>query len=82
MNKVTIQHSSAWRIRFPKHSNGSLLFLEWLGNYRAIHKHQLDFSVSTKPNADDVLSDDFQIGFKAISKESAMECFEYIKSNI
>ncbi len=79
--KATLRYASGWIMSFPKYSRGPMLFLEWMENNQ--HKQSSPFSFKTKsvPCVDEVLEDSFEIKWNA-SKETAHDCFDYIKNNL
>lgn len=79
---IRLKYASGYTIVFQKHSSAPILFLEWLEYAQPKYKHPFDFKIKTIPCEDEILNDEFEIRFKAISKELITDCYTYIKSNL
>ena len=80
--KVKLSYASGWKLKFPKQSNGCMLFLEWLERNQLGKVHTIDFKVKSIPQIDEVLNDDFEIRFMNLDKELVEDCYQYISHNL
>lgn len=80
-NQVKKTYASGWKITFPKHSNGPMLFMEWLQDSQPKFVSKIDFKIKTVTCESEVLDDLFEVRLSG-SAELVDSCFDYIKSNI
>jgi len=81
MQSFTLTYASGWKLRFKKHSIGTLLFLEWLEQTQPKYQSQLKFKIRTISSEDDILEDDFQINLE-LTREEVENLRDYFKSNM
>lgn len=82
MKKVKlIKAAGRYRLSFAKHSNGSMLFLEWLSEYQARNYGRMTFIVETKSDIFEVLNDEIIIKFDDISQQAAEYAQHYIQQH-